>query len=167
MKKKDCETMIIEYYHASKYGNGAKIADDFKRLMDARKVTVNIHHVKKAKPHEMPSADLYVFSSPGRFGKPVKEMRKFLEKISLTPNTRYALLTTQMAPKLDKKTSRLPTEEESGQKIVPIMNELLQAKGLKKVAEERIYVVGTKGPLEENWQKKVEAFARLIPVDAS
>ncbi|MFX0055561.1 MAG: hypothetical protein ACFFAX_12315 [Promethearchaeota archaeon] len=77
--------------------------------MEARTVTVNISHVKKVKPQEIPAPDLYVFSSPGRFGKPAKEMRKFLESIILTPNTRYALLTTQMAPKPDKKTGRLPT----------------------------------------------------------
>jgi hypothetical protein len=44
------------------------------------------------------------------------------------------------------------------------MNELLQAKGLKKVAEGNILVTGMKGPLEEGWQKKVEAFAAQIQV---
>ena len=95
--------MNIEYYHASKHGNGKKIAEEFKRLMTAKNITVNIYHVKKIKPEEIQSADLFVFSSPGRFGKPVKEMRKFLEKINLTSGTRYALITTQMMPKPDKK----------------------------------------------------------------
>lgn len=157
--------MIIEYFHVSKYGNGIKVAEEFKRIMEEKNIPVNIHHVKKVKPHEIPPADLYVFSSPGRFGKPDKAMRKFLEKINLIIGTRYALLTTQMAPKPDKKTGRLPTEEEAGQKIIPMLNEFLQSKGLEKVAEERIFVIGTKGPLEDYWQKKVEAFAGLIPVD--
>ena len=157
--------MIIEYFHVSKYGNGIKVAEEFKRIMEEKNVPVNVHHVKKVKPQELPSADLYIFSSPGRFGKPDKSMRKFLEKINLAAGTRYALLTTQMAPKPDKKTGRLPTEDEAGQKIIPILNESLQSKNLEKVAEERIFVLGTKGPLEDEWQKKVEAFARLIPVD--
>ena len=157
--------MIIEYFHVSKYGNGIKVAEEFKRIMEEKNISVNIHHVKKVKPQEIPLADLYVFSSPGRFGKPDKAMRKFLDKVNLNSGVRYALLTTQMAPKPDKKTGRLPTEEEAGQKIIPLLNESLQSKGLEKVAEERIFVLGTKGPLEDNWHKKVEAFAGMIPVD--
>jgi len=33
-----------------------------------------------------------------------------------------------------------------------------------KVAEGRVLVIGLKGPLEEGWQKKVEAFAAQLPV---
>jgi hypothetical protein len=42
------------------------------------------------------------------------------------------------------------------------MNELLQKKGLTKVAEAKVLVTGIKGPLEDGWQKKVEAFASLV-----
>ena len=72
--------MNIEYFHASKYGNGAKVAEEFKNQMAAKGVTVNVHHIRDAKPKEIPPADLYVFSSPGRFGKPIGDMRKFLKK---------------------------------------------------------------------------------------
>jgi hypothetical protein len=44
------------------------------------------------------------------------------------------------------------------------MNEILQAKGLSKVAEDKVLVTGMKGPLEEGWQQKVEAFADRLPV---
>jgi len=155
--------MKIEYYHASKHGNGIKVAEEFKRLMTAKNIAVNIHHVKKMKPEEILSADLYVFSSPGRFGKPAKEIRKFLEKIDLDSGTRYALLTTQMAPKPDKKTGKIPSEEESHQRIISTMTEILQNKNFQKVAEERIYVIGTKGPLEDDWQEKVATFVESIP----
>jgi hypothetical protein len=78
--------------------------------------------------------------------------------------TRYALLTTEMAPRPDKKTGRMPTEEEISrvQHVRPIMNELLQRAGLVEVAEERVFVTGLKGPLEEEWPRKVAAFAGLI-----
>jgi hypothetical protein len=39
------------------------------------------------------------------------------------------------------------------------MNELLQAKGLTKVAEGAVLVTGLKGPLEDGWQEKVAALA--------
>jgi hypothetical protein len=157
--------MIIEYYHASKFGHGAQVAEEFRRIMAAKGVTVNVQHVKKVRPKEIPPADLYVFGSPGRFGKPIGDMHGFLKKIQLSPGTRYAVVTTEIAPQPDKKTGKMPTEEGACQKIVPVMNELLQAKGLTKVAEERVYVIGIKGPLEEGWQRKVEVFAGSIPVD--
>jgi len=42
------------------------------------------------------------------------------------------------------------------------MNDILQEKGLVKVAQGKILVTGMKGPLEDGWQKKVAAFASLI-----
>ena len=44
------------------------------------------------------------------------------------------------------------------------MNEILQKKGLVSVTEGKIYVTGLKGPLEEGWQKKVEAYASRLPI---
>lgn len=50
------------------------------------------------------------------------------------------------------------------QRVIPVINEMLQRKGLVKVAEGKIFVTGLKGPLEPNWQKEVEAFASRIPI---
>jgi len=150
----------VEYFHGSKFGNGLRVAEEFKRLMGEKGVVVNIHHVKKAKPKEMPPADLYVFSSPGRMGRPRGCVRRFLKKLMLPAGAKYALLTTEGAPRPDKKTGRIPTEEEIAkwQKVRPVMNEILEAKGLVRVAEEKVYVTGMKGPLEEGWEAKVAAF---------
>jgi flavodoxin len=154
--------MIIEYYHASKYGNGVKVAEEFKKIMAAKDVIVNVHHVKKTKPNEIPAADQYVFSSSGRFGKPIGDMRGFLKKAQLAPGAICAVLTTEMAPKSDKKAGKVSTEENPHQKVGLIMRGILQAKGLKEVTEERVYVLGAKGPVEDGWQNKVETFAESI-----
>ena len=156
--------MRIEYFHASKFGNGAQVAEEFKNRMAARGVTVDIHHVREARPREVPSADLYLFSSPGRMGKPIGRMRRFLKRVRLPAGTRYAILTTEGAPTPDKN-GRMPTPEEMArwQRMIPIMNEILLAKGLVKVAEDKVLVTGMKGPLEDGWQEKVEAFAARIP----
>jgi flavodoxin len=158
--------MKIEYVHASRFGNGAMVAEEFKKQMAAKGVMVVVHHIRELQPKDPPSADLYVFSSPGRIGKPIGGMRRFLKKVALSPGTRYAILTTEGAPKPDRKTGRMPTEEEIAkwQHVIPIMNEILQAKGLSKVAEDKVLVTGMKGPLEEGWQQKVEAFADRLPV---
>jgi flavodoxin len=154
----------IEYVHASKYGNGATVAEEFRRQMATRGVEVDVHHVADARPKDMPPADLYVFSSPGRMGRPIRSMRRFLKDLRLPAGTRYALLTTEMAPQPDKKTGRMPTEEEicRFQHVRPIMHELLQAKGLIPVSEDTIHVTGLKGPLEEGWQAKVSASAERV-----
>jgi hypothetical protein len=157
--------MKIEYLHASKFGNGAAVAAEFKRQTATDGVVVGVHHIREVRPTELSSADLYVFSSPGRMGKPIGGMRRFLKKVKLPAGTRYAILTTEAAPKLDKKTGRIPTEEELAkwQRVRPIMNEILQGKGLVNVAEDKVHVTGLKGPLEDGWQKEVEAFVTRIP----
>jgi hypothetical protein len=158
--------MKIEYFHASKFGNGAMVADEFKKQMVVEGVTVNVHHIREASPKELPPADLYLFSSPGRMGKPIGGMRRFLKKVRLPAGTKYAILTTEAAPKPDKKTGRMPTDEDMAkwQRVRPIMNEILQGKGLVEVADDKVLVTGLRGPLEEGWQKKVAAFVARIPV---
>ena len=122
--------MKIEYLHASRYGNGAIVAEEFKEDMAARGVEVDVHHIREVDPRGLSPADLYLFSSPGRMGKPIKDMRRFLKDVRLPAGTRYAILTTEMGPRPDAKTGRMPTEEEicRFQKVRPIMNELLQGK---------------------------------------
>ena len=154
--------MKIEYLHASKFGNGAIVAAHFKERVAAQGVGVDVHHIREVRPAALPPADLYVFSSPGRLGKPIRGMRRFLKEMSLPGGTRYAILTTEAMPKLDKKTGRVPTEQElvkNHQRVGPIMNEILEGKGLVKVAEEKVHVTGLKGPLEDGWETSVDAFA--------
>jgi menaquinone-dependent protoporphyrinogen IX oxidase len=161
--------MNIVYLHASKYGNGAMVAEEFKQRLATRGVRVDVHHIREVSPTELPPAELYVFSSPGRMGRPIGGMRRFLRKVTLPAGTRYAVLTTEAAPRPDKKTGRTPTDEEltTSQRVIPIMNEILQAKDLVKVAEGKVLVTGLKGPLEEEWKTKVEAFVERLPVRAS
>ena len=157
--------MRIEYLHASKFGNGAMVAAHFKEKVAAQGFDVDVHHIREVRPAELPPADVYVFSSPGRFGKPIRAMGRFLKQVSLPVGTRYAILTTEAMPKPDKKTGRLPTEEElvaNHQRVRPIMNEILEGHGLVKIAEDKVHVTGLKGPLEDGWETTVDAFASAL-----
>jgi multimeric flavodoxin WrbA len=156
--------MHIEYFHASKYGNGVIVAEEFKKLMTIKGATVNIHHVRDVRPKDLAVADLYVFSSPGRLGKPIGGMRRFLTKIQPPIGSNYAIITTEGAPQPNKKTGQMSTEEEMAkwQRIIPIMNGLLETKGMNKIAEGKILVTGLKGPLEVGWEKKVEDLVAKI-----
>jgi hypothetical protein len=53
----------IEYFHASKYGNGATVAQEFKTIMSVEDDVVSVHHIRDANPHEMPPADC-MYSAP-------------------------------------------------------------------------------------------------------
>lgn len=156
--------MRIEYIHASKFGNGAIVAEEFRRQMSTRGVEVVVRHVSEARPAGLATADLYLFSSPGRMGKPIRTMRRFLKAVRLPFGTRYAILTTEIAPRPDKQTGRMPTEEQNArvQRVRPIMHEILQTKDLLPIAEDKVYVTGVKGPLEEGWRQKVGAFAARV-----
>ncbi|UCE38387.1 MAG: hypothetical protein JSW00_03940 [Thermoplasmata archaeon] len=158
--------MRVELYHASKFGNGAKVAEELRRVMEAKGHNVNVHHIKGENPKKLPSADLYIFGSPTRFGKPIGSMRRFIKKVVLSPGTKYAVFATHGEAVPDKKTGKMPTEEEiyRWRKTIPIMDEVLKGKGLVKVADKKFYVLAEtmKGPLKEGWQEKVEEFAAQI-----
>jgi menaquinone-dependent protoporphyrinogen IX oxidase len=158
--------MKIEYYHGSKFGNGAIVAGEFKDQMAAKGVTVAVHHIREVSPTKLAPADLYVFSAPGRFGKPKGSVRRFLRKATLPAGTEYAVLSTEIAPKPNKKTGRVPSDEELSkrQQVIPIMNEILQGKGLVNVVGDRVFVTGLKGPLEQDWKQKVAAFVARLPI---
>ncbi len=161
--------MKIVYLHASKFGNGQLVADEFKRIMTARGVEVQVAHVRECRPQALEPADLYIFSSPGRIGRPIGTMRRFLKKVDLPAGTRYALLTTESAPKPDKRTGKLPSEDErraKGQRVRPVMHDILQGKGLHELAEEAVFVTAAKGPLESGWKEKVAKFAAHLPAGA-
>jgi len=160
--------MRIEYVHASKFGNGAEVAEEFARQMEIRGAEVAVHHVRAVDAKRLPPADLYVFSSPGRMGRPIRSIRRLVRDVDLPAGTRYALLTTEIAPKPDKRTGRMPTEEEicRFQRVRPLMHEALQRKGLVSVAEEKVYVLDVQGPLEDGWRDKVAAFADVVDAAA-
>ena len=135
------------------------VAEEFKKIMAARGVTVSVQHIRDANPKELVKAGLYVFSSPDRMGSRRETPAGSCARSLWSRGTRYAILTTQDAPKPDPKTGKMPAQEELDrwEQVIPIMNELLEAKGLKKIAEGAVLVTGIKGPLEEGWQKKVAA----------
>ena len=156
--------MKVEYLHASKFGNGALVAAEFKKLMAAKGVSVEVHHIREVRALDLSRADLYVFSSPGRMGKPIGRMRRFLKNVRLPAGTEYAVLTTEVRPKPDKKTGRVPSDEDLAkwQRVRPLMNEILQSKGLVNIAEDKVFVTGLRGPLEDGWHEKVEAFVATL-----
>ena len=158
--------MKIELYHASKFGNGATVAKELKRLVEAEGHQMNVHHVKDAKPKAIPPADLYIFGSPTRLGNPIGSMRRFVKKAALPSGTKYAVFATHADAGPDKKTGEMPTEEEiqRWRKTIPTLDGLFKEKGMVKVAD-KVFMVSheaMKGPLLEGWQGKAKEFVSAI-----
>ena len=62
--------MRIEIYHASKYGNGKEVAEELRRLLEAKGHHARAQHITDASPGSLPDADLYVFGSPDGSASP-------------------------------------------------------------------------------------------------
>jgi flavodoxin len=152
--------MKVEIYYESKSGNGRIAMTKLGEVLSARGATVGVHHVSEAKPKELPQADLYVFSSPTRIGKPIGSMRRFAKKAKLPSGAKYAVVATYMEAQPDKKTGQMPTAEETAKfrRNIQMMDERLSGKGTK-VADLSLMVKGMKGPLEDGWEAKLAAFA--------
>lgn len=155
--------MKIELFHASKYGNGLNLAVEYQRQMTEKGNEVIIRNVNDFQGREIPKADLYVFITPARFGKPIRSIRNFIEKKDIPSGSKYAVISTEMEIKPSKKADKRPKQEsvDKWQKILPIMNKMLQDKGLFKVTDMSIFVLTTKGPLEDGWQEKITTFVNL------
>ncbi len=92
-------------------------------------------------------------------------MRRFLKKARLPEGAKYALVATHGEPVPDKKTGKMPTQEEieKFQQNLPTMEAILKEKGAVKVAEAKVYVKNTmKGPLADGWERTVEEFAAKL-----
>ena len=157
---------MIEIYHASKFGNGAEVAQEVKRVLGSRGHQVSVHHIDEVKPRDVPPAELYIFGSPTRFGGPIGGMKRFLKKAALPPGSKYAVFATYGAAVPDKKTGRTPTDKEMARlrRTIPIMDEILAERGLSKVGEQMFLVSGDqmRGHLLEGWQDLADKFSASI-----
>lgn len=158
--------MKVEILHDSKYGNGAKVAEEIRRLMTLGGHSANVHHIDDMNVKEVPPADLYVLGSPTHFGKATGSMVRFVKRLSLPPGTKYAVFATCSAARPDKKTGLLPSEEETEKlrRTIPMIDEQLQTKGMVKVAEAKFFVdpERMKGPLLDGWQERAGTFVAQI-----
>ena len=156
----------IVLYHASKFGNGERVAEELRRVMEAKGHHVAVHHIDKVRPKEAQPADLYIIGSPTRFGGPIGSMQKFVKKASLAPGSKYAIFATHTDGAPNKKTGKLPTQEELDRerRTIPELDQLLKEKGLVKITDEVFQVAGDtmKGTLREGWEIKVDKFTDAI-----
>ncbi len=144
--------MKINIIYESKHGNGKEAMTYLENILRKKGYSVQLQSIHEIKPHQLPEADVYVFSAPNAFGKIIRSMRKFLEKIEIkNPNTRYLLVNTCLDP------------SSSQDKGLEQMEEILQEKNIMKLTEGlKLKVLGIKGPLESGYEKKLDELAEKI-----
>jgi len=153
--------MRVAIYYKSKYGNGRKCVERFGEVVNQRGHSVEVNSMKEANPTRVPPADLYVFSSPTRMGRPPRRVRSFLKKFKPPGGIgKYALITTHSKAEAERRSGRMPTEEDMARwrRTIPIMDEMLAGKGMRKIGDLRVFVDGIKGPLEDGYAERIEKF---------
>lgn len=143
---------ICILYH-SRYGNGRKCVEHLATtLQDLGHQTQELSMVDVA-PKHVPEADLYIFSSPTRFGRPPGTVSRFLKRMSVgRAGLRYTLVATYLDPKT---------------RALEIMERILTRKEMVKMIEGlKLRVEAFKGPLEDGHKTKIETFAYEISAAA-
>jgi menaquinone-dependent protoporphyrinogen IX oxidase len=75
--------MNISIIYESKYGNGKEAMTYLETVLRKKEYSVQLMSVHEVNPHSLPESNLYIFSAPNAFGKIVRSMRKFLDKIEI------------------------------------------------------------------------------------
>ncbi len=133
--------------YESKFGNGKKCMEYLQSVMSKKNHNVEMLSIHDIEPTSVPSADLYVFSSPTQVGTTAGKMKKFLKKMQIPQEgAKYALVTTCLKP--------------PNTKCLKKMEKILTSMGISKVTDGlMIKVAGMKGPLDSGYEEKIETFA--------
>jgi flavorubredoxin len=144
--------MNISIIYESKHGNGKQAMTYLENILRKKGYSVQIMSVHEIKPHSLPESNLYIFSAPNAFGKIVRSMRKFLDKIEIkNSSSHYILVNTCLNP------------SSSQDKGLEQMEEILSKKNISKLSEGlKLKVMAIKGPLETGYEKKLDEFAKTI-----
>jgi len=144
--------MNISIIYESKHGNGKQAMTYLENILRKKGYSVQIMSVHEIKPHSLPESNLYIFSAPNAFGKIVRSMRKFLDKIEIKNlSAHYILVNTCLNP------------SSSQDKGLEQMEEILSKKNISKLSEGlKLKVMAIKGPLETGYEKKLDEFAKTI-----
>jgi flavorubredoxin len=144
--------MNISIIYESKYGNGKEAMTYLGNSLEKKGYSVQLMSIHEIKPHLLPESNLYIFSAPNAFGKIVRSMRKFLDKIEIkNSSAQYILVNTCLNP------------SSSQDKGLEQMDEILQKKNISKLSEGlKIKVMAMKGPLEAGYEKKLDELGQII-----
>ena len=134
---------VIVYW--SRYGNGKKIVDYLSKKFNEKKVETQIFKTDEIEPHELPSADFYIFSSPTEAFNVQKNMRKFIKNLNDMNEKKYCVINTHGMNK----------------NWIYKFDKILLKKNMKKISGIDFRVgkdANTGNGLMSGWESKVDTF---------
>ncbi len=134
---------VIVYW--SRYGNGKKIVDYLSKKFNEKKVETQIFKTDEIEPHELPSADFYIFSSPTEAFNVQKNMRKFIKNLNDMNEKKYGVINTHGMNK----------------NWIYKFDKILLKKNMKKISGIDFRVgkdANTGNGLMSGWESKVDTF---------
>jgi flavorubredoxin len=144
--------MNISIIYESKYGNGKEAMTYLDTILKNKGYSVQIMSIHDVNPRLLPESNLYIFSAPNAFGKIVRSMRKFLDKMEIkNSNAQYILINTCLDP--------VSFQDEGLEQ----MEEILIKKKISKLSDGlKLKVMTIKGPLESGYEKKLDEIAKTV-----
>jgi len=143
---------VIIIYQTN-YGNNRIIGQYAASTLEAWGHEVDLHNVYDITPNEVKGADFYLFCSPTHMGKAPRKIRSFLKAFAkVQKEGKYATIVTGLPISPEKRDGR--TEE--------MLDTILSETFMTDAGSLRINSLNIKGPLEEGWEKKVDAFLETV-----
>ena len=137
--------MDVSLIYYTKFGNNAALASRLSERLESLGHTVQLFSVSEVQPDDIPDSDLYLVGSPTQVGTLPIKMSRFLGRIKPREGGHFAVFSTR-------------AERESG--AVGVIKSVLTEYGLKRLIPDLVISVkDLRGPMEEDWENKAEAWA--------
>ena len=148
--KRGSDPVKISIAYDSKFGNGRKCAEYLQGVLKGKGHDAAVYFIRETDPGALPASDLYVFSTPTHVGTAPFKIKGFLKKANMQKGSKYALITTKIAPHV---------------KTLAKMEEILGSRGMIKVTDGlEINISTMKDPLDKDYMKKLDEFAESITI---
>ncbi len=149
--------MRVSIIYQSTHGNNRLVANHVRNAMTLLGHDVESHNVYDVTPQEVSASDLLVFSAPTHIQRAPRKIRSFLKSLArIGVYGDYALIATRLPDAL-----KLPNA-----RTLDMMEESFEGSGGRIVGKLELISDDMRGPLEEGWEEKVDAFlADIIVTD--
>ncbi len=146
----------VSIIYQSTHGNNRIIANHVRNAMILLGHDVESHNVHDVTPQEVSESDLLVFCAPTHIQRAPRKIRSFLKKLAkIGVYGDYALIATRLpeSPKLPKA------------RALEMMEESFAGSGGKLVGKLELVSEDMRGPLEEGWEDRLDAFFAGVIVE--
>jgi flavodoxin len=144
-----CGIMKINIIHATRRGNGKKVAEAIRDVARKRGHGVKIFSARKTKAGDVPPSDLYIFILTIYYGFPSIKMKGFIRRISGDRKGSYVIILVG---------SDLPNTRPR-----TALSRILDRKGWNSLNDGvEVKLIETKGPIEKESMVRLKTYAASL-----